>query len=448
MKKLAFLIVLFSFSTSFLVAQALDTVYFSVSSNNVCHGQQRKLEDKSVFSNDSIISWKWYFGDGDSATGKTVYHIFTPKVDSLIFVQADTFSVTLLIVTKKGNYSVTQNVIVHPYPNVNFIVDNVCEGKYATFQYIRNNKGDKILQYNWYFNNNGDVFDTGDSVQFNLGSINADTLYQTKLECITEFGCKSSTTKTIKVSKQPVAKFSVANTCLGDSTMFENDSLIKNESSVYYLWNFGDGSQGVTFPSPKHLYNASGNYTAKLIAISPSNCKDTDAVGVTINPLPNISLSFVGDTIIYEGNTTTITADGIAASYLWSNNETNKSITVNQSGKYSVEATDANSCKITKSATITVKKVKDKEVAIEENIVTPNGDGINDNFKIADLGAYKKCEVTIYNVWNDEVYSNLDYKNDWSGITKDGKPLDAGTYFYIIKCADHQQTTGSINILR
>jgi gliding motility-associated-like protein len=61
------------------------------------------------------------------------------------------------------------------------------------------------------------------------------------------------------------------------------------------------------------------------------------------------------------------------------------------------------------------------------NVITPNGDGYNDKFVIQGTG-YDQLQVTIFNRWNNVVYQNQMYQNDW-----DGNGLNAGTYFYVVK---------------
>lgn len=67
------------------------------------------------------------------------------------------------------------------------------------------------------------------------------------------------------------------------------------------------------------------------------------------------------------------------------------------------------------------------------NVITPNGDGKNETFKVLGLAAYSQSNMFIYNRWNSEVWrsSGRSYENDWSG-----DQLSEGTYFYIIKLKD------------
>ncbi|NNE27088.1 MAG: T9SS type B sorting domain-containing protein, partial [Saprospiraceae bacterium] len=73
------------------------------------------------------------------------------------------------------------------------------------------------------------------------------------------------------------------------------------------------------------------------------------------------------------------------------------------------------------------------------NLITPNGDGYNDNFVIPclDGNQYPDNELFIFNEWGDEVFSAAPYSNDWQG-TRDGKLLPVGTYFYVLNLGEGQ----------
>lgn len=66
------------------------------------------------------------------------------------------------------------------------------------------------------------------------------------------------------------------------------------------------------------------------------------------------------------------------------------------------------------------------------NVLTPNNDGVNDNFVISCLNEFPDAEVKIFNRWGDVVHSASPYLNDWEG-TFEGKPLPAGTYYYYLQ---------------
>jgi len=59
------------------------------------------------------------------------------------------------------------------------------------------------------------------------------------------------------------------------------------------------------------------------------------------------------------------------------------------------------------------------------NIITPNGDGMNDQFHVRNLQYYPGTSLKVFNRWGQQIYSNDNYQNDW-----EGKNLSHGTYYY------------------
>jgi len=66
------------------------------------------------------------------------------------------------------------------------------------------------------------------------------------------------------------------------------------------------------------------------------------------------------------------------------------------------------------------------------NVLSPNGDNVNDQFLIGCLDQSPDASIKIFNRWGDIVHEAAPYKNDWEGTYKGG-PLPAGTYFYSLK---------------
>lgn len=66
------------------------------------------------------------------------------------------------------------------------------------------------------------------------------------------------------------------------------------------------------------------------------------------------------------------------------------------------------------------------------NIITPNGDGSNDLFKIRNSEDYDRIELQIFNRWGNLIYENTDYQDDWNGVDQNGVPLTEGVYFYTV----------------
>jgi gliding motility-associated-like protein len=69
------------------------------------------------------------------------------------------------------------------------------------------------------------------------------------------------------------------------------------------------------------------------------------------------------------------------------------------------------------------------------NAFTPNGDGVNDNFKVIATGI-KSFMLTIFDRWGASVFSTTNAAKGWNGtITGKGK-LENGIYNYQINVTD------------
>lgn len=84
------------------------------------------------------------------------------------------------------------------------------------------------------------------------------------------------------------------------------------------------------------------------------------------------------------------------------------------------------------------------------NVFTPNGDGINDEFRVA-YKSINEFNCWIYNRWGQEIYHWTDPQKGWDGTYK-GKPVAEGPYFYVIRAkgADgiDYKLKGDITLLR
>ena len=82
------------------------------------------------------------------------------------------------------------------------------------------------------------------------------------------------------------------------------------------------------------------------------------------------------------------------------------------------------------SLLISINPVCDVELP---NVFTPNGDGVNDFFKLIESEGIVELECVIVNRWGN-VVQEFDAPNfQWNGEDKKGNGLNDGTYFYIVK---------------
>ena len=404
-----------------------------------CYGSQTTLAGNSSLPDSDIQTWQWDIDNNGifDLTGKTILYLFT---------STDSVPVRIQIVPVSGPVvSFTKMIFIDPLPNVNFQVDNLCAYKQATYYNQSTISSGSIGQFLWDFNNDGIIDDnSNDTVHYTCGPAQS---FVTKLTCVSNKGCSAFATKSTIVYPQPTASFTYSNTCKGQNTTFTNTSIIS--SPDFFLWNFGDGEASTT-TSPSHTYSVTGNYNVELIATTTNGCRDTTQMNVFIMPAPNVAITSSNNDTILNGNGEQIMLYGNGAgNYLWSGGSTNQSIFVNNPGTYFVTATDQNGCAGTDSITIySVTDNPEAEITLESDILTPNGDGINDCFTIKNIQSYRCVELEIFNMWNDKVFwTDVCYNNNWCcQLNGNGNTLPIGAYYYIIKI-DGKITKGCFNIL-
>jgi gliding motility-associated-like protein len=93
---------------------------------------------------------------------------------------------------------------------------------------------------------------------------------------------------------------------------------------------------------------------------------------------------------------------------------------------YTVEVTDACGKKVFSDTMLVYNQCP----IIVPNIVTTNGDGINEVFIIQNIQDYQAVHLKIFNRWGEMLYESTDYQNDWTVKHKDGTYLLDGVYFY------------------
>ena len=95
-------------------------------------------------------------------------------------------------------------------------------------------------------------------------SYGASGSYAVEMIITDNLGCSDSTTKNIIVQTTPTAGFTSSNVCLGNTSIFtDNSGLTGGGSIISWLWDFDDGSTSFN-PEPIHTYEQGGTYVVSL----------------------------------------------------------------------------------------------------------------------------------------------------------------------------------------
>lgn len=141
----------------------------------------------------------------------------------------------------------------------------------------------------------------------------------------------------------------------------------------------------------------------------------------------------------------TVTGGTGTLAFLWEDNVTTEDRPEITGGDHLVTVTDANGC--TETMTITVDMTLYNCLRVYE-IITPNGDGRNDTWKMDYIELYPDAEVFVYTRWGKLVYHSRNVAAEpWDG-TYEGKLLPNDSYHYVINLNDGTPSrTGVISII-
>lgn len=213
-------------------------------------------------------------------------------------------------------------------------------------------------------------------------------------------------------------------------------------TGLSYTWT-KDGAT-VSTTETELIVTETGTYQ---LAITSDGCPIQSNDIVITDFDASIVVIDAGDNLVFpEGSSETVTASG-ASSYAWYDQGNNlisstDSVTLSEEGVYLVIAS-VGDCQI--SQTITVSYRDNFEIP---NVITANGDGINDLWIIPNSYSNNaEVSVIIYNEKGEEVINENGYRNNWpeSSIAFAKKNQ---IFYYKIKNARETLRQGTITVIK
>lgn len=263
------------------------------------------------------------------------------------------------------------------------------------------------------------------------------------------YSCRDADTITVSVNPLPQAQFTATTVCEDSITVFTDLSVPGAGSNInQWNWNFGDGG-GSNIQNPENVYPTEGEYEVELIVFSNQGCSDTLRKEIEVKPNPalpvissNSPVQCPGDVLLLE------VADDDSTTYVWSgpNGFTADlpalaiSLTDENSGTYSVYIIVDGCSSLVAETEVSVTGSAVPAEDVFPNIITPNGDGINDIFDIDQyFNICLEYKLVIWNRWGTPVFEQSYGQPAFEGKTKAGAKLSNGVYYYIISYGDTQK---------
>ena len=256
----------------------------------------------------------------------------------------------------------------------------------------------------------------------------------------------SSNTVVVTVVNQPDPSVTISSSvpaaCSGSEIRFDAD--VENAGVGAQLqWLVNNGPNGATGPS----FSSSGLADGAVVVCSVTPGKgaclsepvSSNALVETIWPLPQAAIVPADTLVLFEGEATLRAGvSGDVTDYQWApaaklenaQSLSPTTIPLEDSVLYTLTVKTANQCTGKAMAVVHVYRALNMPSAF-----SPNGDGVNDLFRIPAGITMRLKEFAVFDRWGNRVFTTTNARIGWDG-TVGGNPQPAGVYVYIVTGAD------------
>lgn len=389
----------------------------SVNVNNFCviNGDSIVLSGEGGYGD--IL--KWYIIEGSD-------EIYIGRGESLTVAQPMD---TTLYAAKWTNHcghsdSVVVQVNVVALPEaITIESDSICAGQAYEIENVFVDHYDSLF---WTSNHPDGYFDTANiryPIYYNNMISLLDTSYQDLV--LTAYGQADcpDTYDTINLVSFPLPPIAIT----PDMPAICRDSSIEITASGADMFYFIDPDDPLTQieDNPVSL-SPIETHTYQLVGTSESGCVDSMNFTVDVYPTPLVDL---GDSVfLFSCEPVQLDAGGGDGSeyYIWSNGYRTRSITVYETGNYSVIVGNPG-CEVSDKGYISLCNGR----IYMPNAFTPNEDGINEKFKPITADPSVEFHMSIFDRWGKMIFETYDIHEGWDG-NFEGEPCPTGNYVWRI----------------
>ena len=259
--------------------------------------------------------------------------------------------------------------------------------------------------------------------------------------------CLHQKSGSIVIQASPLVKFdSIPAICQGVAVL-----QVSAPREVYGLTGTGifSGSNisGAGLFNPRSA--GAGKKLIRYVFTASNGCSSQDEKNIQVNPTPSADAG--ADRVVLEGGTVMIAAKAsVNCKYTWSPAIAIDDISILTpkvsplvDTRYQLKVESFEGCVGVDDVMVTV--LKKIEVP---NAFSPNGDGVNDTWKIPYLLSYPGASVEVYNRYGQLVFKSVGYSKEWNG-EYNGSVLPIGTYYWIIDPKNGRpRMNGSVTLIR
>jgi gliding motility-associated-like protein len=225
-----------------------------------------------------------------------------------------------------------------------------------------------------------------------------------------------------------------------------------------YYYDFG----GYGFSRAKDtaiVFPSDGIYTISHLVTTQYGCQAIFTKTVEVSPRPVARFIYLNNSTAGFGaivNFRDTSSNAVRWNWDFGNSTSsqvkNPVVDYNSNGTYTVQLTvaDVYSCTSSFSLEVKVINIVNEIIKLIPNMVSPNGDGKNDYWRLDFIDVYfPQADIQIFNRWGEQIFYSKGYSNAWDGSYK-GQPLPVGAYYYTIQLNDGVSETikGSITLLK